>query len=109
VELDVPSQLVLTEKGTQESMSCRFVFFNTSNNFIPYGVFRYTGVTCDPDDFESKKYFLRQNIGGRETELAVGITMYNVRDKYAFSHREAHSYVSGRRSFVLPDSLWCNA
>jgi chitin synthase len=40
---------------------------------------RYTAVTCDPDDFVSKGYKLRQNIGStaRETELFICITMYN--------------------------------
>ncbi|PQE30525.1 Chitin synthase protein [Rutstroemia sp. NJR-2017a WRK4] len=40
---------------------------------------RYTAVTCDPDDFVSKGYKLRQNMGptARETELFICITMYN--------------------------------
>ncbi|KAF1987412.1 glycosyltransferase family 2 protein [Aulographum hederae CBS 113979] len=40
---------------------------------------RYTAVTCDPDDFVSRGYKLRQNIGAteRETELFICITMYN--------------------------------
>lgn len=38
----------------------------------------YTGVTCDPDEFEEQNYVLRQNLSGRETELAICITMYNV-------------------------------
>jgi len=40
---------------------------------------RYTAVTCDPDDFVSKGYKLRQNIGStaRETELFICVTMYN--------------------------------
>lgn len=40
---------------------------------------RYTAVTCDPDDFVSKGYKLRQNIGNteRETELFICVTMYN--------------------------------
>ncbi|KAK0941804.1 Chitin synthase, class 2 [Friedmanniomyces endolithicus] len=40
---------------------------------------RYTAVTCDPDDFVSRGYHLRQNIGftSRETELLICITMYN--------------------------------
>lgn len=37
---------------------------------------RYTAVTCDPDNFEENKYFLRQNILERETELAIVITLY---------------------------------
>jgi chitin synthase len=40
---------------------------------------RYTAVTCDPDDFVSRGYKLRQNYGStlRETELFICITMYN--------------------------------
>lgn len=40
---------------------------------------RYTAVTCDPDDFISKGYKLRQNISStaRDTELFICVTMYN--------------------------------
>ncbi|KAJ5935593.1 hypothetical protein N7466_005140 [Penicillium verhagenii] len=40
---------------------------------------RYTAVTSDPDDFTSRGYKLRQQIGttARETELFICITMYN--------------------------------
>jgi chitin synthase len=38
---------------------------------------RYTAVTCDPNDFVSKGYKLRQNFTKRETELFICITMYN--------------------------------
>ncbi|KAI7870953.1 chitin synthase 1 [Spinellus fusiger] len=38
---------------------------------------RYTAATCDPSDFESEKYLLRQNLLGRETELFIVLTMYN--------------------------------
>ncbi|KAJ5966432.1 hypothetical protein N7481_013146 [Penicillium waksmanii] len=40
---------------------------------------RYTAVTSDPDDFTSRGYKLRQQIGSttRETELFICITMYN--------------------------------
>jgi len=34
-----------------------------------------TAVTCDPDDFEKKGFFLRQNESGRRTELFIVITM----------------------------------
>lgn len=40
---------------------------------------RYTAVTCDPDDFPYKNYTLRQQHYGRDTELFIVITMYNVR------------------------------
>ncbi|OQE22422.1 hypothetical protein PENSTE_c010G00930 [Penicillium steckii] len=40
---------------------------------------RYTAVTSDPDDFTSRGYKLRQQIGSttRETELFICVTMYN--------------------------------
>ena len=55
------------------------------NSFLPrkddieFTHMRYTAVTCDPDDFVSRGYKLRQNIGStaRETELFICITMYN--------------------------------
>ncbi|KAF7860391.1 hypothetical protein EAF04_008517 [Stromatinia cepivora] len=46
---------------------------------IEFTHMRYTAVTCDPDDFVSRGYKLRQNMGAtaRETELFICITMYN--------------------------------
>jgi chitin synthase len=46
---------------------------------IEFTHMRYTAVTCDPDDFVSRGYKLRQNIGStmRETELFICVTMYN--------------------------------
>jgi chitin synthase len=40
---------------------------------------RYTAVTSDPDEFTSRGYKLRQQIGSttRETELFICVTMYN--------------------------------
>lgn len=61
LNLDVPPRLVLPRKGSPEMMKTR-----------------YTAVTCDPDDFEKSGFFLRQNEGGRRTELLIMITMYNV-------------------------------
>ena len=61
VDLDVPPKLVLPRRGEPETMKTR-----------------YTAVTCDPDDFEKKGFFLRQNESGRRTELFIVITMYNV-------------------------------
>ena len=39
---------------------------------------RYTAATCDPAEFEKQNYKLRQNLLGRETELFIVLTMYNV-------------------------------
>lgn len=62
LDLDVPPRLILPWRGEPETMKTR-----------------YTAVTCDPDDFEKKGFFLRQNENGRRIELFIVITMYNVR------------------------------
>ncbi|CEG66965.1 Putative Chitin synthase 1 [Rhizopus microsporus] len=38
---------------------------------------RYTAATCDPKDFASDGYTLRQPMLGRKTELFIVLTMYN--------------------------------
>ncbi|KAK9459399.1 chitin synthase-domain-containing protein [Lipomyces oligophaga] len=38
---------------------------------------RYTAATCDPDEFISEGYTLRQAMYGRKTELLIAITYYN--------------------------------
>ncbi|CAO3617616.1 unnamed protein product [Cunninghamella echinulata] len=38
---------------------------------------RYTAVTCQPDDFSLNDYTLRPKLMNRETELFIGVTMYN--------------------------------
>jgi len=65
VDLNVPPKLVLPRRGEPETMKTR-----------------YTAVTCDPDEFEKKGFFLRQNETGRRTELFIVITMYNVRSSF---------------------------
>jgi chitin synthase len=60
VDLNVPPKLLLPRRGEPETMKTR-----------------YTAVTCDPDQFEKKGFFLRQNETGRRTELFIVITMYN--------------------------------
>lgn len=61
IDIDVPTKLVLPLVGEDEMMKTR-----------------YTAVTCDPDDFEKKNFFLRQNEYDRRTEMFIVITMYNV-------------------------------
>lgn len=41
---------------------------------------RYTACTCDPNNFKSEKYTLRQRLYDppRQTELFIVLTMYNV-------------------------------
>ncbi|KZT10722.1 glycosyltransferase family 2 protein [Laetiporus sulphureus 93-53] len=60
VDLEVPPKLLLPYKGGPEMTKMR-----------------YTAVTCDPDEFEHKGFFLRQNEMGRTTELFIVITMFN--------------------------------
>lgn len=43
---------------------------------------RYTAATCDPDEFQTSGYTLRPRIYGRETELFIVVTMYNVSGKF---------------------------
>lgn len=40
---------------------------------------RYSAVTCDPDSFSDCQFTLRPRLQGRETELFICMTMYNVR------------------------------
>ena len=60
VDIDVPPKLILPRREPEMMRT------------------RYTAVTCDPDDFEKKGFFLRQNESGRRTELFIVITMFNV-------------------------------
>ena len=63
LDIHVPTKLVLPLVGGDEMLKTR-----------------YTAVTCDPDDFERNNFFLRQNESGRQTEMFIVITMYNVRE-----------------------------
>jgi len=74
LDLPVPPKLVLPRTGHPEVMKTR-----------------YTAVTCDPDDFEKKGHFLRQNQMSRRTELFICITMYNVSGLTRFSESELRS------------------
>ncbi|KZV63383.1 glycosyltransferase family 2 protein [Peniophora sp. CONT] len=60
VDLPIPPKLVLPRVGDPEVMKTR-----------------YTAVTCDPDEFESSGFFLRQMESGRRTELFICVTMFN--------------------------------
>lgn len=91
VDLDVPPKLVLPRRGEPETMKTR-----------------YTAVTCDPDDFEKKGFFLRQNESGRRTELFIVITMFNVRN-FSFAPCSValnFSVGTGRRNTILSDVIW---
>lgn len=62
IDLPVPPKLILPlRKSDRET-----------------GFTKYTAVTCDPDDFEARGFFLRQNESNRSTELFICVTMYNV-------------------------------
>ena len=84
VDLDVPPKLVLPRRGEPETMKTR-----------------YTAVTCDPDDFEKKGFFLRQNESGRRTELFIVITMYNVCSICAILYSSSHYDVWQQEDEVL--------
>lgn len=95
VDLSVPPKLVLPYRGETEMTKTR-----------------YTAVTCDPDDFEKEKFFLRQNESGRTTELFIVITMYNVRPAcqvVALVEPANMQLYIGRRGFILQDLVWCDA
>lgn len=42
---------------------------------------RYTACTCDPNNFVQEKYTLRPVLYGRQTEIAIVMTMYNEDDE----------------------------
>ncbi|KAI8077884.1 chitin synthase 1 [Halteromyces radiatus] len=57
---------------------------------------RYTAATCDPDDFVSNGFKLRQQLNiPRETEIHIVITMYN-EDEYLFA-RTMHGVMQNIR------------
>jgi len=61
LDVDVPSSIVPAGK----------------QNLEEFTKMRYTAATCDPDDFMSSRYSLRQYLWGRPTELFIVMTMYN--------------------------------
>lgn len=70
---------------------------------------RYTAATCDPAEFQNEKYQLRQQMMGRETELFIVLTMYNVRRRPLFCSHVALTFSGiGRRGLVLPHLAWCH-
>ena len=61
LDVPVPSHITPAGKGDIEE----------------FAKMRYTAATCDPDDFMSSRYSLRQYLNGRDTELFIVMTMYN--------------------------------
>jgi chitin synthase len=61
LDVDVPSSIVPA----------------ANQNVEEFSKLRYTAATCDPDDFMSSRYSLRQYLWGRQTELFIVMTMYN--------------------------------
>ena len=96
LELSVPPKLVLPRKGDPEMLKTR-----------------YTAMTCDPDEFEKKGFFLRQNEMKRTTELFIVITMYNVSVSppplQLFVREMGLTRGAGGRGAVLPDNDRCHA
>lgn len=64
LEIPVPNQV---------SQYCK----DSLKDELEFSEMRYTAATCQPDDFEKNKYTLRQQLYKRETELFIGVTMYN--------------------------------
>ena len=85
LDLSVPPKLVLPRKGDDETLKTQ-----------------YTAVTCDPDEFEKKGFFLRQNEMRRTTELFIVIIMYNVSVLRHISSggMGLTEYVGGRGAFL---------
>jgi chitin synthase len=75
---------------------------------------RYTAVTCDPDEFPSRGYNLRQQELVRSTEIFIVVTMYN-EDDYLFcksmqSLMKGIAYLCSRtRSKVWGEEGWKKA
>lgn len=67
----------------------RKVLTRTESPFGEFTNMTYTACTSEPDDFISEGFTLRANKYNRETEIVIGVTMYN-EDEYAFS-RTMHS------------------
>lgn len=61
VDLPVPPRLILPYKGEHETLHTT-----------------YSGVTCDPDDFEANGFKLRQVGRKRQTEIMIVVTLFNV-------------------------------
>lgn len=61
LDVDVPTAIIPAGKQGAEEFS----------------KLRYTAATCDPDQFMTSRYSLRQYLWGRQTELFIVMTMYN--------------------------------
>ncbi|KAJ3329318.1 Chitin synthase, class 2, partial [Blyttiomyces sp. JEL0837] len=57
------------------------MFDGTSEHGEEFTKLRYTAITCKASEFADQGYTLRPKIYGRETKIAVVITMYNESDK----------------------------
>jgi hypothetical protein len=53
-----------------------------------FSMMRYSAVTCDPNDFATNNYTLRPQLMGRETELFIVMTMYNVKRRKMAKQRD---------------------
>jgi chitin synthase len=89
IDLDVPPRLILPRRGEPETMKTR-----------------YTAVTCDPDDFEKRGFFLRQNENGRRIELLIVITMYNVRPCSLVASDALQCYLHQEDEFLFCRTLY---
>lgn len=67
----------------------RKVLTRTESPFGEFTNMTYTACTSEPDQFIADGFTLRPSKFGRDTEIVIGITMYN-EDEYAFA-RTMHS------------------
>lgn len=76
-----------------------------------FNTVRYTAATCDPDNFANERYTLRQSMYGRETELAICMTMYN-EDEQLFAKtmtavmKNIQHLCTRKRSSVWGENAW---
>ena len=89
LDVPVPSNITPAGKGDIEEFS----------------KIRYTAATCDPDDFMSSRYSLRQYLSGRDTELFIVMTMYNEDEVLFVKTMNAwviFNFIKCRNSLALP-------
>jgi hypothetical protein len=77
---------------------------DTPRAAYPLTVLSYSAVTCDPDDFAKCNFTLRPVMYGRDTELLIGITMFNVRAMGTSVSQQKLIMSLGRRGPLLPNA-----
>ena len=78
LDVPVPSNITPAGKGGIEEFS----------------KIRYMAATCDPNDFMSSRYSLRQYLGGCDTELFIMMTMYNYNEDEVLFIKTMNAWVT---------------